>query len=209
MTKLFVTGSIIAYATHRSIVWGAGILYRDDPVSVEATLLAVRGPLSRARAHACGVPCPDVYGDPALLLPRLYSPRQRERHGVGLVAHFSDKPRLVPPPPESGVRLIDVQSPVESFVDEVASCEAVASSSLHGLIVSHAYGIPAIWVKFRDLPSGDDSKFHDYYSSIAETSPQLLRLDVHAISADLLAAHARVAPEMVDVDRLWDACPFR
>src|SRR5207248_7521346 len=108
-----------------------------------------------------------VYGDPALLLPRLYRPPAVVRHGVGVVAHYAAKPRLERRWPNSlGVRLIDVQDPIESVIDQIASCEVVASSSLHGLIVSHAYGVPALWVKFRDLPHEDDSKFHDYHLSL-------------------------------------------
>jgi pyruvyltransferase len=69
-------------------------------------------------------------------------------------------------PLAEGVRLIDMQDPIEEVIDRIAACELVASSSLHGLIASHAYSIPAFWIKFRPLLSGDDSKFHDYFLSI-------------------------------------------
>ena len=36
---------------------------------------------------------------------------------------------------------------------------------MHGLIVSHAYGIPALWIKKRTLHA-DDIKFKDYLSSV-------------------------------------------
>ena len=67
------------------------------------------------------------------------------------------------------LQLIDIQDPIETVIDRIASCDCIASSSLHGLIVSHAYGVPAVWIKFRDLPSGDDVKFHDYYLSLGLT----------------------------------------
>ena len=69
--KYLVVGSIIGFAGRASTVWGSGIMNRDDQVSPDARLLAVRGPLTRARALACGADCADVYGDPATLLPRL------------------------------------------------------------------------------------------------------------------------------------------
>src|SRR5262249_1403641 len=93
--KFFVVGSVIAYATRACTVWGAGIMDSSDPISPAARLLAVRGPLTRARAIARGVECPEIYGDPALLLPRFYQPAAGERSRGGLVGHFSDMPRLV------------------------------------------------------------------------------------------------------------------
>jgi pyruvyltransferase len=207
--KHFVTGSIIAYAGPATTVWGAGIMTAHDAVSAEARLLAVRGPLTRARALACGADCPTVYGDPALLLPDLYQPSTRTGRIGGLLAHFSDRPRLEEAWTEvDGLRLIDIQNPVESVIDEIVSSAFVASSSLHGLIVAHAYGVPAVWVRFRDLPAGDDSKFHDYYLSLGQTPPEPLRLPYGPLDPVQLVSRARCAPAMPDLDRLRAACPF-
>jgi len=209
-TKYFVSGSILEYAQERCVVWGSGIMSRNDRISPRAALRSVRGPLTREVALACGADCPAVYGDPALLLPRLYQPPAVVRRGMGLVLHFSDKPRLAAQVVSSArVRIIDVQSPVEAFVDQIVACEFVASSSLHGLIVSHAYGVPAVWIKFHDLPSGDDSKFHDYYLSVGEPVPEALRLQALDIEADRLAQHATLPTAWPDLDRLWECCPFQ
>jgi hypothetical protein len=210
VVKYFVTGSVIEYARESCVLWGPGILSRHDRISPKATVLAVRGPLTRARALECGAECPDVYGDPALLLPRFHSAPHTKRRGVGIVPHFSDKPRVAAGLPISGrARLIDVQSSVESFVDELTSCEVVASSSLHGIIISHAYGIPAAWVRFRDLPSGDDSKFYDYFLSVGEQMVEPVRVSGARLDVGRLVAHAFLPATLPDLDRLWTACPFR
>jgi hypothetical protein len=209
-TKYFVSGSIAGYAREGCVVWGAGILDRTDRISPRATLLAVRGPLTREAALACGADCPEVYGDPALLLPRFYPLPDIPRRGMGLVPHFSDKPRLTEQAfGDAAVRLVDVQSPVETFVDQICRCEFVASSSLHGIIISHAYGIPAVWIKFRDLPSGDDSKFHDYFLSVGQPTPEPLRVGRSAIDPDRLAARTCLPARLPNLDRLWERCPFR
>lgn len=208
--KHIVVGSIIAYAARGDTVWGAGIMTATDPLSPGARLLAVRGPLTRARALTCGTDCPEIYGDPALLLPRFYLPPVRDRERGGLVAHFSDRPRLGKVWHNTlGMRPIDIQAGVETVIDQIAASRFVASSSLHGLIVSHAYGVPAVWIKFRDLPSGDDSKFHDYYLSLDEPPPEPLLVAYDRVEPELLANRATLPRTLPDVDQLWRACPFR
>jgi pyruvyltransferase len=208
--KYLVVGSILEYSGAGCTAWGCGIIARHDPVSPAAVLLAVRGPLSRARALECGAGCPEVFGDPALLLPRFYTPPATPRRGLGLLAHYSDRPRLERPWFDSpDLRLIDIQDPIESVIDQIVSCEAVASSSLHGLIASHAYGIPALWVKFRDLPHGDDSKFHDYYLSLGLDPPKAHRLDATVVDAAGMMRRMPPAPALPDLDPLWRTCPFR
>ena len=209
---LLVTGSIIGYAGPHSTVWGAGIMQADDDISREATIAAVRGPRTRRRALECGANCPEVYGDPALLLPRFHAPPVARSKAIGLAPHFSDRPHLIgrfdlP----SWMRLVDMQGPVENVIDGIRSCELVASSSLHGLIVAHAYGVPAVWIEFRPLPSGDRSKFLDYLESIGHIGEEPLRISVTELDSQVLRDHVIEAPAPgdIDLDALWDACPFR
>jgi pyruvyltransferase len=208
--KYFVVGSIIGYAGAGCTVWGAGIIHSNDLISRKARLLAVRGPLTRARALECGARCPEIYGDPALLLPRFYRPRVKERRGIGFVAHFSDKPHLAPYwRLEEDLRLIDIQDPIESVIDQIAACEVIASSSLHGIIVSHAYGIPAVWVKFRDSSRTNDTKFHDYFLSIGQKPPAPVVLDYSGVDGGKLLRRVPSPTVRLDLGALWDSCPFR
>jgi pyruvyltransferase len=207
--KYFVAGSIIEYTRALCTVWGSGIMGRHDRVSPAAEFLAVRGPLTRERALQCGASCPEVYGDPALLLPRLYSPTRKHRKGMGLIAHFSDKPHLLPSLREENLKIIDIQEPIESVIEQINSCEFVASSSLHGIIASHAYGIPAVWVQFRPLRGGDGVKFDDYFLSIGEDPPTPVPLAYDRVNLAQLEPHAVVPPLRLDLQLLLDTCPFR
>lgn len=208
--KFLVAGSIIGYAQRLCSVWGSGIMNRDDPVSAEAEFHSVRGPLTRELAVLSGARCPKVYGDPALLLPRFYSPDSPPRSGIGLIPHFADKARLATQlDPSLPIRVIDVQQPVTSFVDQLRTCELIGSSSLHGIIVSHAYGIPAAWVSFHPLPSGDDTKFHDYYLSIGQPTQAPLPLSSRRPDLRAVSAAATLPEIQVDLDALLDCCPFR
>jgi pyruvyltransferase len=208
--KYFVTGSIVEYTRASCTVWGSGIMTRHDLISPAAEFLAVRGPLTRARAMQCGAFCPEVYGDPALLLPRLYRPAVEQRQGMGLVAHFSDKPRLAASlRAVKGLKLVDIQAPIESVIDQIVSCEFVASSSLHGLVASHAYGVPAVRVMFRPLPSGDGVKFDDYFLSIGQEPPLAVPLEYDHVDLGILAHHAVLPSMRLDIELLWSVCPFR
>jgi pyruvyltransferase len=163
-THYILSGSMLNHANEHSVVWGAGLASMGDGVHPSANLLAVRGPISRMRAYACDARCPRVYGDPAMILPELYEPKRVKKHALGIVPHYVDAFRASQWYPERHV--INVLQPVESFVDEVVSCEAIISSSLHGIIIAHAYGIPAVWVKFSDSIGGDGTKYRDYFMSV-------------------------------------------
>ncbi|MGW3448813.1 polysaccharide pyruvyl transferase family protein [Streptomyces sp. NPDC001076] len=209
--KHFVTGSVVGLAGASSLVWGAGVMYDGERIDARAQLLAVRGPLTREAALRSGAVCPPVYGDPALLLPR-YLPR---RVGAvvrrpAVVPHFADKARA-----RLGIRdgwhFIDVQSPVEEVVDQLVRASLVASSSLHGIILSHAYGIPAAWISYGDLPSGDGSKFHDYFLSVGVPVPPPYPVGRtgEGLDAVLLSDFATLPAALPDLDLLLERCPFR
>jgi pyruvyltransferase len=164
-------GSILGLVKGNAIVWGSGIHRSDQNFPRPWQTLAVRGPLSRQAFLRQGYPCPEVYGDPAILLPEVCRPEPTgRRYGLGLVPHFRDR-ELV----EATVRgrddvtVIDVRYPIEEVVSRIASCDRIASSSLHGLIVAHAYGVPAKWVFWRHT-SGDGVKYADYFRS-ADVEP--------------------------------------
>ena len=58
-----------------TIIWGAGVI--DDKANLPAKplkVLAVRGPLSRKYLLKKGIECPEIYGDPAMLMKYIYKP---------------------------------------------------------------------------------------------------------------------------------------
>jgi len=209
--KTIAVGSIINCAKPGDIVWGSGISKRTDPVEPRADYRAVRGPLTRQRILDLGGNCPEIYGDPALLLPRFHrAPNPTDR--IGIVPHHRDCAQFdFPLPPE--VMVIDTRTEdVLSVVDKIASCRAIISSSLHGLILAHAYGVPARWVVFDSRnPPGDGVKFYDFYASVKQETPTPLTIQprdaVHC--AREIAASAIQVPIDLDLDRLMSVCPWK
>lgn len=163
-----VIGSILELAGTDNIVWGAGIIKSDAQIA-NAKILAVRGPISYCRVLASGIKMKKIWGDPALLLPYFFSAPKKAQSNKTLVSpHYIDfeKAKDLLSRNEN-LELVDLKKGnLEEIISEIAGASFVFSSSLHGLIVAHAYGVPAIWVKFTDDLDGDDIKFNDYFLSV-------------------------------------------
>lgn len=159
--KTLAVGSVMFALAEHDVVWGAGLI-RDEPIVPprDVCFLAVRGPLTRERIMA---EVPAVYGDPALLLPFFHDPPIEKRHAVGIVPHYVDFSAIRISDPS--IVVIDVRDPWPKVVSLIRSCDVVLSSSLHGLIVAEAYGIPASWIRITDGVVGGKFKFNDYYLS--------------------------------------------
>jgi hypothetical protein len=211
---LLMVGSTIGQARAGTVVWGTGTLRRTTRAHPEADYRAVRGPVTRDVVQRSGGRCPAVFGDPALLLPRLHHPRVGRRFRLGLIRHYAhrDLPLTL-----DGVQEIEIlrcgREGVEAFLAELLACEAVLSSSLHGLILAHAYGIPALWVTFSHAAkplSGDGGKFEDYGASVGLELGAPLDLSAFPVlDAERLARLMPGPVELrVDLDRLWASCPL-
>lgn len=166
---LFAIGSILQYATSDCYIWGSGFIQSNSkPKGRPELIAAVRGPLSQKRCQALGIDAPLLFGDPALLTSRFILKKHAPIPGrIGLVPHFVDWDRLSNP--ELGLQqryhFIDIRtSDIENFSDEICKCEYVVSTSLHGVILSEAFGVPAVWCEVSDNVVGKGFKFHDYFS---------------------------------------------
>lgn len=166
--KVVAIGTILGWCNEYTVAWGPGIGNVGDHVNPKADIRAVRGPRSRSRAIECGCNCPDVMGDPALLLPLVYRPIMEPRYKIGIIPHYVDQKAVFGRyrGSDSSVRLIDILDTPERVIDAIASCETIISSSLHGIIAAHAYGLPAAWAEFSDKIGGDGTKYHDYFESV-------------------------------------------
>ena len=205
-------GSIINWMTSpNSIIWGSGIVYPDRELSaIPKKVLAVRGPLTRQYLLKRGIDCPEVYGDPALLFPRYYKPHIEKKYRLGIIPHFRDKnnPIILKNSQDSTVKVIDVQKiqPWHRFIDEICSCEYIASSSLHGLIISDAYGIPNVWIEFE---GGEQKRFafHDYLQSVKkDTDPLILSLST---TIEDICNMCNNIENDINLDKLMNSCPFK
>jgi glycosyltransferase involved in cell wall biosynthesis len=163
-------------------VWGSGFLAplgkhprlpaaeRDDffrPLHLHA----VRGKLSLERIRICGVPTEQtVLGDPGLLVGRIFdSPHVQKEFSVGIIPHYLDykDPRfLVLKGLLKRSTIINVLEPCASVISAIQKCEAIISSSLHGLIFADSFRLPNWHVLASNNLTGGEYKFKDYSSAI-------------------------------------------
>ncbi|WP_172975597.1 polysaccharide pyruvyl transferase family protein [Roseivivax sp. THAF40] len=210
----FTVGSILHKVQHdnQAIVWGSGVMQRDARFARPRDIRAVRGPLTRARCLELGYDCPDVFGDPAILLPDHIAMSAPATGKVGLIPHLdhhAEAERLFGQ--RDDVTLIDVRRSVPEVVADIQSCAFLLSSSLHGLIVSHAFDRPCCFVAFSKPLVGDGTKFDDYYLSGGITDKvQARRLSGEESHETLVQAATEAAmPDLASLrDGLRESCPF-
>lgn len=162
--NLLAVGSILAWGNKRSIIWGSGFMNQNESFR-GGEVCAVRGKLTNKKLLAMGLKGCDVFGDPALLLPLFIPPVVAKIYDVVIIPHWREVDYFQS---EYGkkYKVLDIRTTnIEGFVAELTSCRYVLSTSLHGIILSHAYGIPALWIK-KGYIDTDGFKFHDYFSSV-------------------------------------------
>ncbi|MCT3699061.1 polysaccharide pyruvyl transferase family protein [Elizabethkingia anophelis] len=158
-------GSILSWLPKGAMVWGAGFM-NDSELFKGGDVFAVRGKLTDYKLREQGWKGCNVYGDPALLLPLWLRSSPKKKYRLGMIPHWGDVDFFVEN--YGGLyKIIDSRTRnIRLVVDEINKCEYILSSSLHGIIVAHAYGIPALWIKNGDIGSLNGFKFKDYFSSV-------------------------------------------
>ena len=163
--SLIAIGSVIAWGNKKSVVWGAGLLRRDESIEV-GKVYAVRGKYTRDALQEKGYVIHEIYGDPAILLHLIYHTNTKINFGkIGIVPNWEETDFFID---KYGAKyhIIDLRTNrLCDVIDDIVSCEYILSTSLHGIIVAHTYGIKALWIKKGDIQT-DGIKFDDYFSSV-------------------------------------------
>jgi hypothetical protein len=167
--EVCVVGSVLQGLgpTFAGAIIGAGFIARGPARTFpRARILALRGPLSAARAQVTA----SVFGDAGLLCPILVEPPRKPTARLGIVPHYRDKDaaplRRLSDRLGGQLRIIDVQGDPAGVLREIADCESILSSSLHGVVCADAYGRASGWLVLSDSVLGGGFKFHDYAMSL-------------------------------------------
>ncbi|MCC9196218.1 polysaccharide pyruvyl transferase family protein [Arthrobacter sp. zg-Y820] len=208
-------------------VWGAGLMAPLAPAAAERLaglrgirIHAVRGELTGAELRSqLGWSVPEIYGDPALLLPRfLPVPDGQPSQGkVAVLPHLDHRGLLGDSdnrggPGEDRVHVVDARQGLEQVVREVAGARACISSSLHGIIVAQAYGVPWVWVRIEDaVIAGDTFKFRDFFTTLeaaAVSAVSITAAQARTLDPVQLARTATLPRLQIALDALLEAFPL-
>ena len=238
---LSAIGSLLTYKilSTNLVVWGTGTLTETHLLptplkifplshllkdlkrrftSLQPDIRAVRGPKTKKLLNDIGIKCPSVYGDPAILMPSFYQPKLTEhKYQFGIIFHHTQYKRINTTTLNSlGIKFISIEregnEEIESFIDEVCSCKAIFSSSLHGIVLAQAYGIPAQWIQVTDLPiqKNNTHKFHDYFLGADQIiqQPVRLTLTLPALNSLVHTTHPPKIRPFRNTRKLLDLFPF-
>ena len=212
-------GSVIGwYETEFSEIWGAGAM--SDKAVVKnrpAKVHLVRGKHTRELLLRQNIDCPEVYGDPALLLSRVYTPRIAKRYRLGIIPHYADEnlrfiSEFVAKHDDICLISMSKYDKWTDIIDKICSCEFIVSSSLHGLIVSDSYNVPNLWASFsNDNINGGLFKYRDYFSSVGRNESAL---PIGIMSLDELdnvynkVESFKYDRPVIDYEMILNSCPF-
>lgn len=198
---LMLLGSILNEANNYTRVLGAGIVSDTLEFSPNANYVSVRGNLTKNRISRMGVDVSNILvGDPGIILPRIYTPPRKKKYEVIIAPHWVDYTKALNL--FSGYNVLSLKMPssdfftknlseedkktiskqfeeryIEFLIDEISRSKVVVCSSLHALVIAHAYGVRTIWAKFSDNIIGDGYKFRDYFSAHTSDYNEIERLD--------------------------------
>ena len=107
-----------------------------------------------------------VLGDPGLLASELLKGKQIQTDcKIGIIPHYVERNENLDNIKVTGGKVIDICQESLKVIEEIAKCEMILSSSLHGLIIADSLGIPNARIVLSDKVLGGDYKYIDYYSA--------------------------------------------
>jgi hypothetical protein len=210
--------------------WGTGIGDVEDyfrvgrgfrrPSFTKLSATALRGPFSAAMFRAAGLDSPSVFGDPGLLVSRLWADlRPTKRYELGVYLHVSEVTSKAPDATPNTYVSANLAA-LREKVKEILACKRILSTGLHAQILAEAYGIPCATFDIHEGSSGlmapddetqpFDHRMRDFYAGIGVSRAPVFRQPRH-LRTDWEAAIRFIddhwTPKTFDTTRLIEAFP--
>lgn len=167
-----------------STVWTSGFISEVDykeSFRKNISFAALRGKVSKERVEKIINKKLDIpLGDGGLLFSKLLDKMPTKEYSLGIIPHTVDKdnPLITKLHEEiSNSKIIDVTQPPLETLEQIASCDFIISTAMHGLIAADSLGIPNKWIEVSDKVVGNGYKFRDYYSVFNNYSQTAYRLN--------------------------------
>lgn len=204
--KLLAIGSILSFANDEDIIWGSGVNgkrpFKEHYLFTKLDVRAVRGPLTQNFLYEnFGIEAPSIYGDPALLIPYFFPEFERKenpQYPYLIIPHYSDISFF--PRSKGEDFIIYPTDPWNDVIEKILDSEFVISSSLHGVILAEAFGIPARLLRVTEKEPL--LKYQDYYYGTGRFEFKF----ANSIEEALLMGGEE--PFNCDLEKLYHAFPF-
>ena len=172
-------GSIVRFAADHTYVWGSGVIKQSEMQTTRPKVLALRGPMSKNQLERQGIVCPNVFGDPAMLLPTIFQPHPKLKVAKLLAPHFKQTNAFRH---LANIHLLSLETKsvldIENIIETICSAERVVTSSLHVFIVCVAYKVPVAVFSWASIPIGGDGvKFEDFCRGIGARSQRIFEIN--------------------------------
>lgn len=187
-------------------IWGTGFICHkeyDAPFyRKNIKFAAVRGQLSKARVEKLVGKKLDIpVGDAGILSSYLINKPVVKKYKVGIISHFKEQSDSIWKDLIDNYEnstYIDVRQHPSVVIPQIAECEYIISSSLHGLIIADSFNIPNIHIVVTDNLLGDGFKFDDYYSAYGIKHPYLHMSKDSFPTLKWIADNYKLTAEMVE-----------
>jgi len=157
------------------VIFSSGSWGRDHPtLDSRCKIYGVRGPRT---AQTLGISADSVVGDGAYLLRLLDFKPTSQKNETAFIPHhrseqYVDWDSVCK---KAGLKFISTRQPVESFLEEVRSCDKVIAEAMHGAIAADIFRIPWICTSFATNFNSD--KWMDWSESM-EVNLQIHQLPI-------------------------------
>ena len=201
----WVLGGI--YGNKPLYVWGSGF-FKDDNESPlyrkNLKVCALRGQKTQEKlSRLTGVKYDVPLADAGLLADMFADMQVEKKYEIGLIPHMSqlEDPAIKRILGMDGVHLIDIRRTAKQVIDDIAQCECILSSSLHGLIFADSLHIPSMHILGSQALYGGNFKFEDYYSSFGLVDKPFVLEGGSLPDKKMIIENYCVPAEMVEVKK--------
>jgi len=200
--RLLAIGSILHFARDGDMIWGSGVNGKVPAERHRFTSLdvrAVRGPLTRDFLRRRGIEVPEIFGDPGILVADLLKnrfPKPKERGDkVVFVPNLHDLDRM-----RDWENVVSPLDPWWSVIRRISEAGHVISTSLHGLVVADAFGVPCTYLRLSEEEKL--FKYEDYAFGVGRRKLRVTHSREEAIRATPLD------PVKPDISKLKASFPY-
>lgn len=188
-------------------IWGSGFLYsynNNKFYRKDIRVCALRGEKTKKKLfELTGVNYNVPLADAGLLIDMFLDKVVDKKYKIGLIPHMSqiEDPTILEMKSNPDVLLIDIRRNPIAVAQDIAACETIASSSLHGLIFADSLHIPSLHLIGETQLPGGNFKFEDYYSCYGlEDNSWNLKTKGIPSQNDIISQY-KITPEQVEIKK--------